>query len=645
MSSVVIKLMGKGGRTFPSGVVAADVASSFGIERKHDLLGLRIGNVLFDMQSPVRSGGIAQPVYLSDESSDVLFFYRHSLSHIMAQALKRLYPEIKSGIAQVSENGFFNDFETKESLTLEDLSTIEEEMNRIVLADFFFERLPVTPEEARMLLTNNRETLKLELLDEFFNNEKDLSFYKTGEFFDLSTGPQVLSTKINGYFKLLDIADVYWREDRKRQMVQRIYAAAFLRKEELIACLSSMEEARKRDHRKLGRELDLFSVNSEVGSGLLLWHPRGAVIRQVIEEYYRKQHREAGYDFVYTPHLAKCDLWRTAGHLDFYQDTMFPPMEFENQMYYLKPMNCPLHIQIYKSKLRSYRELPVRFTEWGTVYRFEGSETLHGASRVRGFTQDDAHIFCTREQIVEEIDRVLELCIGMLNDFGLSDFHLYLSSRPARKLRAEVDWSIAEDALKDALERSGEIFTVREGSGAFYGPKIDICVRDALGRQWQLSTIQFDVHLPAAFELAYVGEDGREHRPFMIHRALFGSIERFFSILIEHYAGHFPLWLAPVQVVVLPVSQAHNEYSEGVVKQLQEAGLRCELDVSNNTLNYRIRAAQLMKAPCMVVIGDKEMNSGSLAVRAGTGETAEFASQGEFLEYIRSVLRPGNSIR
>lgn len=638
MSSVVITLMGKGGRTFPSGIIAADVADSFGIERTHDLVGLRIGTALFDLQSPVGHGGNAFPVYLSDDSPDSRFFYWHSFCHIMAQALKRRYPEIKLGVGQASQNGFYCDFQNKEPLAQEEFSEIEEEMRRVILADFYFERIEVSPEEALRMLTSSQETLKLELLEEFSSDEKKISFYKTGEFVDPGMGPYVLSTKIKGYFKLLDITDVYWRGDRSRQVLQRIYATAFLRREDLSDRLSSIEEAKKRDHRKLGRELDLFSVNDDVGSGLLLWHPRGAVIRQLIEEYYRKQHQKSGYDFVYTPHLGKSDLWKTSGHFEFYQESMFPGMDFEGEKYHLKPMNCPMHVQIYKSKLRSYRELPVRFTEWGTVYRTEGSENLLGAITVRGFTQDDAHIFCSREQIDDEIDRILELSLEVLHDFGFSDFHLFLSSRPEKKMGKNDEWSFAEKVLKDALERSGEVFSVREGGGAFYGPKVDICVNDALGRQWQLSTIKIDCSLPEAFGLAYVGEDGREHRPLIVHRALFGSIERFLAIIIEHYAGHFPLWLAPVQAVVLPVAQVHNEYSRGVVRQLQEAGLRCELDASNNTLNYRIRAAQLIKAPCMVIIGDKELGSGSLAVRAGTGDTREFSTLGEFVEYLRGVV-------
>jgi len=469
MSSVVITMMGRGGRTFPVGIPAGELATSFGIEKSHDLLGFRVGKVLFDLQSPITSGGSASPIYFSDDSPDARYFYRHSLSHILAQAVKRLHPEAKLGIGLATEDGFYYDFEIDEPLSQDDLSVIEDEMKQIVQANFAFERLDLTLKEGRLLLQKGGEILKLEILRDFSPDSKSISFYRDEEFIDLCNGPHVPSTKAVSYFKLLDVVGTtYWHGGEKRRMLQRIYATAFLRKDDLSAHLVSIEEAKKRDHRKLGRELDLFSMSDEVGPGLILWHPRGGLIRQIIEEHYVKRHREAGYDFVNTPHIGKKELWETSGHLDFYHEAIFPAMDIEGQTYYLKPMNCPFHVQIYNSRLRSYRELPVRFAEWGTVYRFEQKATLHGAANVRGFTQDDAHLFCSQDQTPEEIDKVLEFSINMLADFGLNEFNIYLSTRPEKRVGADEEWDIAEKVLKEALDRSGRLFAIKEGEGAFF---------------------------------------------------------------------------------------------------------------------------------------------------------------------------------
>jgi threonyl-tRNA synthetase len=440
-------------------------------------------------------------------------------------------------------------------------------------------------------------------------------------------------------FKLLDVAGAYWRGSEENKMLQRIYGTAFLNKDDLKQHLWKLEEAKKRDHRKLGKDLDLFSVNHEnVGGGLILWHPKGGLMRHLIEEHCKNKHLSSGYDFVYTPHIGRSKLWKTSGHLDFYQEGMFAPIEVEGQEYYLKPMNCPFHCHIFAADIRSYRELPYRFAEWGTVYRFERSGSLHGLTRVRGFTQDDAHLFCRADQMPEEIDRVLDFSLNLLKDFGLEEFHLYLSTRPEKSVGTDEDWEAAEDALREALKRSKLPYSINEADGAFYGPKIDICLNDALGREWQLSTIQFDFNLPERFELSYIGEDGKEHRPFMIHRALLGSIERFFAVLIEHHGGIFPVWLCPLQAVVLPIAEQHHEYAQMVVNTLTNAGLRVELDASNNTLNKRIRNAQTQKVPFMIILGDKEVENQEVTIRLRTGENLEDKSMDGFLKFAADAI-------
>jgi len=435
------------------------------------------------------------------------------------------------------------------------------------------------------------------------------------------------------HFQLLDVAGAYWRGDERNKMLQRVYGTAFLRKEDLEAYLEKLEEAKKRDHRRLGRELDLFSTQPEsVGSGLVLWHPKGAMVRHLAEEHCKEKHLAGGYDFVYTPHIGRASLWETSGHLGFYAENMYAPIDIEGQQYYLKPMNCPFHVKIFGSRTRSYRDLPLRFAEWGTVYRFERSGVLHGLTRVRGFTQDDAHLFCRPDQMPEEIDRVLDFSLSLLQDFGFETFHLYLSTRPAERVGADAMWNASEGALEEALKRSGLPYSVNEGDGAFYGPKIDIYVHDALERPWQLSTIQFDFNLPERFDLHYVGEDGAEHRPYMVHRALLGSMERFFGVLIEHHGGAFPAWLAPVQVAVLPIAERHQDYARSVQRRLLEAGLRAELDDSSNTLNYRIRGAQTQKVPYMLVVGDREVEADRVAVRLRTEEDLGALTLDDFLE-------------
>jgi threonyl-tRNA synthetase len=449
-----------------------------------------------------------------------------------------------------------------------------------------------------------------------------ISIYKDDEFVDLCRGPHVESTgKINPKaFKLMSVAGAYWRGDEKNPMLQRIYGTAWLTPKELKNYLWQLEEAKKRDHRKLGRELDLYSVNEEVGAGLVLWHPKGAMVRYLAERFWEDEHLKNGYDFVYTPHIGKAQLWETSGHLGFYAENMYSPIEIEGQQYYLKPMNCPFHIEIYKSGIRSYRDLPMRFAEKGTVYRYERSGVMHGLMRVRGFTQDDAHHFCAPSQMPDEIDFVLSFSLHILRSFGFKEIEAYLSTRPEKSVGEPEQWRAAEIALEESLKRSGLPYQIDEGGGAFYGPKIDLKIKDALGREWQLSTIQFDFNLPERFDMTYIDENGEASRPYMVHRALMGSIERFFGILIEHYGGAFPIWLSPVQVKIIPIADRHQEFAFKVAKELKEAGLRAEVDDRSDRMNAKIRDAEKQKVPFMLVVGDREMEAGAVDIRRRSGE-------------------------
>ena len=608
-----------------------------------DAIGLRVGDLLFDLESRIDSttdsSFQASVIKLKDDTTDTKLLYRHSFSHILAQAVKRLYPSTKLAIGPAIDSGFYYDFDVDQPFTPEDLEKISVEMRTIIKENHRFERIDMTVDEARTLLQERGEHYKLELLEEFAGRGEAITFYKDGEFVDLCKGPHVRYTNQVKHFKLLDVAGAYWRGNEKNKMLQRIYGTAFLTKEDLEQHLWQLEEAKKRDHRRLGKDLDLFSSNAEtVGGGLILWHPKGGLIRYLIEEHCKEKHLKGGYDFVFTPHIGRAQLWQTSGHLDFYKDGMYAPIDIEGQEYYLKPMNCPFHVQIYKSSVRSYRDLPLRFAEWGTVYRFERSGTLHGLTRVRGFTQDDAHLFCRPDQMPEEIDKVLHFSLNLLRDFGFTDFHLRLSTRPEKRVGTDENWEAAESALRGALERSGLPFKVNEGDGAFYGPKIDVYLYDALQRAWQLSTIQFDFNLPERFDLGFVGDDGKVHRPYMVHRALLGSMERFFGVLIEHHGGAFPLWLAPTQAVVLPIAERHTDYGLEVVAALKEAGLRVDIDASNNTLNYRIRHAQTQKIPYMLVVGDREAEERKAAVRVRTGDDLGPLSVDEIVKLFRERI-------
>jgi threonyl-tRNA synthetase len=480
--------------------------------------------------------------------------------------------------------------------------------------------------------------------DEYGNplDEKpEISIYKSDTFVDLCRGPHVENTRqINpSAIKLMKVAGAYWRGDEKNKMLQRIYGTAWKTADELKDHLWKLAEAERRDHRKLGRELDLFSVSDEVGSGLILWHPKGAMVRKLVEDYWNVQHEQSGYDFVYSPHIGKAQLWETSGHLNFFKENMYAPTEIEGQQYYLKPMNCPFHLQIYKTHTRSYRDLPMRYAECGTVYRYERSGVLHGLLRVRGFTQDDAHHFCRPDQMPAEIDFVLDFCLNMLRAFGFRDFKAYLSTRPEKSVGALADWHSSEIALESSLKRANLPYEVDPGGGAFYGPKIDLKLRDALGREWQLSTIQFDFTLPERFDLTYINAAGQPQRPYMVHRALLGSMERFFGVLIEHYAGAFPVWLAPVQAVLIPIADRHVEFAREISKKLKQAGLRVTLDDSGERMNAKIRDAQMQKIPYMLVLGDKEMEQNSVALRLRSGENPGSMPLENFLEKAKQDIQ------
>jgi len=544
---------------------------------------------------------------------------RHSTAHVMAEAVLQIFPEAKIAIGPPIENGFYYDFDLPRPLTPEDLAEIERRMREIIKGHHPFIRREVSREEAKKLF--NDQPYKLELIEEMPEDEV-ISTYTHDTFTDLCRGPHIEHTgQINpDAFKLLSVAGAYWRGDERRPMLQRIYGTVWRTKEELERYLQWLKEAERRDHRRLGKDLDLFSFHEEAGAGLVYWHPKGGRIRAIIEDFWRQEHFRGGYEIIYTPHIGRAQLWERSGHLDFYRESMYSPMDIDGIDYYIKPMNCPFHIMIYKTRTRSYRDLPLRWAELGTVYRYERSGVLHGLMRVRGFTQDDAHIFCTPEQIEDEILRVLRFSLDLLRAFGFQEFQVYLATRPEKCVGEPERWEQATESLRRAVEIEELPYEVDEGGGAFYGPKIDIKIKDALGRLWQCTTIQFDFNMPERFDLTYVGPDGLEHRPYMVHRALLGSLERFFGILIEHYAGAFPVWLAPIQARLIPIADRHNEYAHQVAEQLRAADLRVEVDDSDDRMQAKIRRAQLEKIPYMLVVGDREMQSGAVAVRLRTEE-------------------------
>ena len=578
-----------------------------------------------------------------------LYKIRHSTAHVMAQAVMEMFPEAKYTIGPPIENGFYYDFDLPRPLTPEDLKKIQKRTRKILNGKHEFVKQTLSADEAREIFKD--QSYKLELIagledggvDEYgekLEGDVEISTYTHNNFVDLCRGPHVETTKdINPKaVKLMSVAGAYWRGDENNTMLQRIYGTAWKTKEDLDAYLWRLEEAKKRDHRKLGKELDLYSISEEVGPGLILWHPKGALIRILIEDFARQAHLKNGYDWVFTPHIGRAHLWETSGHLGFYEENMYAPIEIEDEQYFVKPMNCPFHIEIYKKHLRSYRDLPMRYAENGTVYRYERRGVLHGLTRVRGFTQDDAHIFCRPDQVEDEISRALDFSLYILRATGLTDFKAYLSTMPEKSVGEPKDWDIAAEALRRAIEKAELPYEVDEGGGAFYGPKIDLKVNDALGREWQLSTIQFDFNLPERFEMEFIGEDGQPHRPYMVHRALLGSMERFFGVLIEHFAGAFPVWLSPVQAVIIPITDSHLDYAFEVKKQLKDVGIRVEVADGSERMNAKIRNAQKQKVPYMLVVGDAEVEAGAVALRMRGGENPGAMPLADFISLAQKAI-------
>ncbi len=568
--------------------------------------------------------------------SEKLNMIRHSMAHIMAEAVLRMFPDAQIAIGPSIENGFYYDFDLPRQLLTEDLETITDNMKDIINEGRTFQRLEVSRSEAAERFKNQK--YKLELLEAIPEGET-ISLYNQGAFTDLCRGPHVESTKeLNANaFKLLNIAAAYWRGDSNNKMLTRIYGTAFENPKDLRVYLQYLEDIEKRDHRRLGKDLDLFSLHEEAGPGLVYWHPRGARVRQIIENFWREEHYKNGYEMVYTPHVGKSWLWETSGHLGFYKESMYNPMEMDKSDYYVKPMNCPFHIMIYKNSKRSYRDLPFRWAELGTVYRYEKAGALHGLMRVRGFTQDDAHLFVTPEQMDGEISRALSFALKMIRSFGFTDFHAYVSTKPDKSVGDPAKWEAATKALMNAIEKEGLVYDIDEGGGAFYGPKIDLKVKDAIGREWQLSTIQFDFNLPERFNMTFVDKDGVEKQPYMIHRALLGSIERFFGVLLEHYAGALPPWLSPEQVRIVPVSEKFLDYAKSVEDSLKNAGIRAYLDSSDERMGNKIRLAAGMKIPYTLIIGEKEAESGSVSVRYRGGKQANDVALADFIASVNKV--------
>ncbi len=581
-----------------------------------DALGAKLNGKILDLQTPIRENGHIAPIYQKDPES--LEIMRHSLSHIMAQALKEIYGKevVHLGVGPTTEEGFYYDVEVEGvRIKEEDLPKIEERMKDIVKRNLPILRKELGREQAIELFESLKEHYKLDIIKRI--DEQDvISVYEQGDFVDLCRGPHVPYTGMVGNFKLTHIAGAYWQGDPSKPMLQRIYGIAYWSQEELEERLRFYEEVKRRDHRKLGAELELFLIDEDIGGGLVIWLPKGGIYRKTLEDFWKEEHLKRGYQLIYTPHVGKAHLWQTSGHLEYYRQNMYPPMEMEQEEYFVKPMNCPFHVAVYKSKLRSYKELPLKLAELGTVYRYELSGVLHGLMRVRGFTQDDAHIICTPEQVDQVIHETLEFAIWMLGVFGFEDFKVYISTRPPESIGSEEQWEKAESALKKAVESLKLDYEIDEGGGAFYGPKIDIKIKDAIGRFWQCSTIQFDFNLPERFDMEYVGPDNRRHRPYMIHRAIFGSIERFTGILLEHYAGLLPFWLSPVQARIIPISSKHIPYARELLDFLRSYKFKVEIDERNERLSAKVRDAELAKIPYLLIVGDKEVESRIVSVRS-----------------------------
>ncbi len=622
-------------KEFEQGVTPLEIAKSISGRLAKEALVAEIDGVRSELTTPIKADATLKILTFNDaEGKDT---YWHSSSHLMAHAIKELYPEAKFGVGPSIATGFYYDIDINTQLTEDDLAKIEKKMKFLVDNNNPFVRTEMNKADALNFFTDDE--YKTELIEAFDDEDTIISTYGEGKFTDLCTGPHLPSTKYIKAFKLLSVSGSYWRGDEKRARMQRIYGISFPKQKMLDEHIEFLEEAKKRDHRKLGKELDLFSIHEEAGAGLIYWHPKGARVRNEIEDFWKKEHLKNGYDLLYSPHVGKSYLWETSGHLDHFKENMFAPMKIDEQDYYVKPMNCPFHIEIYKTKLRSYRDLPLRWAELGTVYRYEKSGVLHGLLRVRGFTQDDAHIFCSKEQIQDEIIEVIRFSNSMWKQFGFETLKYYVSTRPEKVTGNDELWDEATKSLMVALDKEGLKYEIDEGGGAFYGPKIDIKIKDALNREWQMSTIQFDFNLPERFDMKYIGEDGKEHRPYMVHRALLGSIERFMGVLIEHFGGAFPDWLAPVQVAVIPVSQNYFDYAQKVVSLLLDENIRVEFDKRNEKIGYKIRDWETQKTPYMLILGEKEETNKTVSIRKHKHGDQGESGLDDFIKRIRESVK------
>ncbi len=637
-NKISVNIPGEGILEVPANTPAISVlAGVLSNKKRKQAILVRIDGELKDISTPLEHDCTVEVVFPSDDNLEVL---RHTTAHVMAQAVKELFPGVKIAIGPAIANGFYYDFDYERGFTPEDLEKIEARMNEIVRQALPVTRQEIAISEALEYFSSLGEEYKQELLQDLrASGEETVSLYSQGDFTDLCRGPHLPDTGKIKAFRLTHLAGAYWKGDEKRPMLQRIYGTAFYDRKAMKKYFAVLEEAKKRDHRRLGKDLDLFSVQDETGPGLILWHPRGAMIRKIIEDFWRDEHVRRGYDLLFTPHIARLDLWKTSGHLDFYRENMYAPMQIDEVEYQLKPMNCPFHIAIYNSRRRSYRDLPLRWCELGTVYRYEMTGTLHGLMRVRGFTQDDAHIFCRPDQLDEEINEILDMTLYVLRVFGFDRYDIYLSTRPEKSVGSDKHWELATGALKSALEKQGLDYEIDPGEGVFYGPKIDIKIRDSLDRSWQCSTIQVDFNLPERFDMSFTGQDSQPHSPIMVHRALLGSLERFFGVLIEHYAGAFPMWLAPVQATVLTVADRHNEWADEVVAMLTARGIRAEADTRNEKLGKKIREAQLQKIPYMLVVGDQEVDGRTVNPRTRKGLQLDPMTVEEFISMAHEECR------
>lgn len=607
-------------------------------KKKNNIVLIKIDGELRDLETEINEDSSASVEEIYADSPEALHVFKHSGAHLLAQAVTELFPDVQYGVGPALDSGFYYDFLTPEPFTPEDLETITKKMKFLIKQNLKIEHQVMTKQEALDYFASQNQHLKVELIKDKVEGD-EVSVYKQGNFVDLCRGPHLPKVSLLKHFKLLSVAAAYWKGDETSHSMQRIYGVVFPTADGLLEHLRFLKEAQARDHRKLGKELELFSIENEIGAGLVLWHPKGSTIRHEIEQYWYGEHLKSGYELVNTPHIAKDHLWETSGHKGFYSDNMFTPIEFDNTSYQLKPMNCPFHIVIYKNRNRSYKEMPIRWAELGTVYRYERSGVLHGLMRVRGFTQDDAHIFCTPSQLEDEVGELIDFSLRMLRGFGFEELDLYLSTRPDKYVGTLEDWDMATSALEKSLKKSGVKYEVDPGEGVFYGPKIDIKVKDVLKRSWQCTTIQIDFNLPKRFNLKYSDDQGTIQQPIMIHRALLGSLERFFGVLIEHYGGFFPVWLSPVQVVVVPITDRNLDYAKGIYDRLKSEGIRVELEERNEGMGKKVRDAELKKIPYILVVGDEEQKENNISLRIHKQGDQGKRSLDEFMEKIKANIR------